>query len=831
MQLSNKPSKLLLPFAATGGKRVIPVDSQIGITAGAASLVDGFPPLTRIPETAGGVGPSGLDMNGILNEMSAVDRWSNAGGGYPFDATFANDVNVGGYPKGARVLRTDGLGYWLNTVDNNVTDPEDAGTAVGWYPDFTVGVSAITMTNANVTLTPLQYGKPIIVITGVQSANLNLIMPTLVDDWIIVNRTTGTGTITAKTAAGTGIPLLRNYSTLAFCDGTNIVPVRPNNSAVQVQYYVTGGSGTEADPWTGWDTAIAWAARTTYQFDDGWYAYVTSPNFAFDDLQLLLNRGTVIKCTGTGYVMVCDAGAVTGNVIRVDISGGRLEGNAGSAGGFLQRACSRSVFSLSFRNIPGTCFEDVYGVLNRYTLDHTAFVYGETVSPARLLTVTRRGVSEQSSDNEYYVIAENCTAPGLNLSFCLNSRFYGGTSESNVGGIYIETSSSYNTFFGLDLEVNGVGLDIECRGDHNMFLQCLSTGTAQIQGRNNKILGGTYNTLRAWGTGNSFDGCMYSNGGGTFDTSGGTAWTKRLVWNANTALFDNDETPNTIKGLTIGTSGLSIDAAATVGAPGGYTSGNVLLKIRDKNGSGGFHTFETVNGSAGNAAVCGLRLTASSVTGRALNAGGTVNASGADYAEYFRKVYGCPYIQKGDIVGIDANGEITDQFADAINFLIKSTDPSLVGGDTWAQNLGERPEITVGARPADLCNPPPVLDPENPTEKEQVATARYVQQLIDCAQAQENYDAALALEVAAQVEYDTAHEIERTKYDRLAIAGQVPVNVTGAVPGDYIIPTNAGGFITGTAVANPTFAQYKTAIGKVIRIDDTGRAVVIVKPL
>ena len=138
MQLSNSPGKLVLPFANSGNKNAIPVNSQIGITPGAASLADGFPPLTMTPVAAGGVPPSGLDMNGILFQLSAILRWANAGGGYAYDSTFANNSNVGGYPKGARIMRSDGLGYWFNTVENNTTDPEAAGAAAaGWVPDFT----------------------------------------------------------------------------------------------------------------------------------------------------------------------------------------------------------------------------------------------------------------------------------------------------------------------------------------------------------------------------------------------------------------------------------------------------------------------------------------------------------------------------------------------------------------------------------------------------------------------------------------------------------------------------------------------------------------------
>ena len=224
MQLTNTPAKLVLPFANAGAKNTIPTPSQIGITAGAASLTDGFPPLTRTPIAAGGVPPSGLDMNGILFELSAILRWANAGGGYAFDGTFAADSNVGGYPKGARIMRSDGLGYWFNTVENNTTDPENAtvgvAAAAGWVPDYTNGVTTVAMASANVTLTPVQYGKPVIVMAGTLTANLNLIFPNLTNEWTVINNTTGAFAITCKTAAGTG--LVVNTSALIVGDGTNI---------------------------------------------------------------------------------------------------------------------------------------------------------------------------------------------------------------------------------------------------------------------------------------------------------------------------------------------------------------------------------------------------------------------------------------------------------------------------------------------------------------------------------------------------------------------------------------------------------------------------------
>lgn len=133
MLLSNSPSKIPLPFANSGTKNNIPTASQIGITPGAASLTDGFPPLTMAPLAAGGVPPYGADFNGVLNRITAIQQWQNAGGGFAYDATFSSAI--GGYPLGALVLRADGTGYWFNQADGNTTSPETGGA--GWVPLYT----------------------------------------------------------------------------------------------------------------------------------------------------------------------------------------------------------------------------------------------------------------------------------------------------------------------------------------------------------------------------------------------------------------------------------------------------------------------------------------------------------------------------------------------------------------------------------------------------------------------------------------------------------------------------------------------------------------------
>ena len=258
MQIANAPAKIVLPFAENGAKNTIPVPSQVSITPAAASYDTGFPPLTMLPASGGGLPPFGEDMNGVLFAISALARWMNAGGGFVYDGTFAADADVLGYPEGARILRTDGLGYWLNTVDDNVTDPETSGSAAaGWVPDYTNGVAPVTMTSSNVTLTPLEYGLPIIVLSGTITTNLNLIFPAIAGRWIVINNCVGAFTITAKTASGAGVAVSAGgASTFIFCDGTDIKGIE---GAVQATQLVSGimKIATNAKITTGTDDTVA----------------------------------------------------------------------------------------------------------------------------------------------------------------------------------------------------------------------------------------------------------------------------------------------------------------------------------------------------------------------------------------------------------------------------------------------------------------------------------------------------------------------------------------------------------------------------------------------
>ena len=285
------PAKTSVPFGNGGSRNVIPVPSQISITPGAASFTDGFPPLTYTDPTAGGIAPAAQDFNGILYAVTLQQQWQEAGGLPSFDSTFA--TAIGGYPKGAALQSADMTGVWVSTADNNTANPDTGGA--GWIPLAFYGSQAVTLAGTNVTLTSIQGAKPILLLTGTLTANVQLVLPATVSKWVIANNCAGNFTITAKTATGSGV-VLGPGGNYVYGDGASIYSATASPRSVLAVMSVgtaTAAAGTVGA--SGWRKNIdgTYTQWTTIQMIDS--AATTSVVWTLPNAKIFANGVTGIR--------------------------------------------------------------------------------------------------------------------------------------------------------------------------------------------------------------------------------------------------------------------------------------------------------------------------------------------------------------------------------------------------------------------------------------------------------------------------------------------------------------------------------------------------------
>src|SRR5271168_59047 len=90
---------------------------------------------------------------------------------------------------------------WLCTVNGNTTNPDTGGA--GWVPLAAYGKTTVSgLTGGTVALSAAQAKYGIIILNGVLVSNLLVQLPQTVQEWLIINNTSGAFTTTVATAAG-----------------------------------------------------------------------------------------------------------------------------------------------------------------------------------------------------------------------------------------------------------------------------------------------------------------------------------------------------------------------------------------------------------------------------------------------------------------------------------------------------------------------------------------------------------------------------------------------------------------------------------------------------
>ncbi len=126
MNRTDAPAKQPKPFGINGQREPLLPTTPSGDNT--ASYEQGFPPITMILKSAGGLPPKGQDMNQILYELSDIGRWASTGAVNTFDSAFASAI--GGYPKGSMLVSDDLTKFYISINDENTNNPNEMAT--GW---------------------------------------------------------------------------------------------------------------------------------------------------------------------------------------------------------------------------------------------------------------------------------------------------------------------------------------------------------------------------------------------------------------------------------------------------------------------------------------------------------------------------------------------------------------------------------------------------------------------------------------------------------------------------------------------------------------------------
>lgn len=126
----SNPYLVKIPFCNSGIKNTIQIERQPTQEPQDATYNEGFPPVTMIPETGGGIAPNGLDFNGIFYELSSPIAHYCRGDRIQFDATYA--AAIGGYDKGCILASNDYSKDYISLVDNNTLDPNGSNITGFW---------------------------------------------------------------------------------------------------------------------------------------------------------------------------------------------------------------------------------------------------------------------------------------------------------------------------------------------------------------------------------------------------------------------------------------------------------------------------------------------------------------------------------------------------------------------------------------------------------------------------------------------------------------------------------------------------------------------------
>lgn len=316
--------------------------------------------------------------------------------------------------------------------------------------------------------------------------------------------------------------------------------------------FATGGIGTVASPWTGWDTVFAnnlaagVSAFKEYWFSEGYYSYanplvLNSPNGSeYKGLRLAGHGEAIVTFTGNGRALSITADDVGHTVLKTVYNVGmenlKWKGNPNCTDVLYIMSVHHSVFrNLRLEECTGAALRVAFSVENIYEIVVSGSDVGVyTTKPTNGIVLQADPIAANSTTGNTFIrpIIEGVSGAGIVLTAANGNVFIGGTSEANAKGITIAAGCERNTFKGVDMESNTT-MDVEDSGTGTTLDGCVGQGNGLhlISGRYQNIIGGSFETVLVdVGTiGATFSGMFYNRlGAGAFTNNSLTTLTQNV---------------------------------------------------------------------------------------------------------------------------------------------------------------------------------------------------------------------------------------------------------------------------------------------------------------
>lgn len=311
----------------------------------------------------------------------------------------------------------------------------------------------------------------------------------------------------------------------ALGDEFESVPIHSVIGVVDVATYKTGGTGTNADPWTGWDAATPWSDGGSYWFRGGVFE-TSGLNLRGKKRFRLFGVGpgsSFIRGTGSGAVITLGADAAT--VYRVMIDGLRIMSTGTCTNGIELESVHHSVLrNLLITDITNAAVFWDFGVNDKIEDVFATSAGGtQTVVPAYGLYLRCLDPGNTSGTTIKVLGGEfsNTTVAAVHLDKMVGGLFDGVVVEGNTGrGLVVSSGSERNIFNGFHAEAN-TGINIEVDSPGNTFINCFSDAEFNLDGSRNVVIGGDLNLVQITGNYNHLTDVRYAlDGGGGYTDSG-----------------------------------------------------------------------------------------------------------------------------------------------------------------------------------------------------------------------------------------------------------------------------------------------------------------------